>query len=156
MSRSLSPWVMHERNHANARVVLASSRRPGLGLALLAAACRFSRVESMPRQSSDSIMIGRRTGRSPAASGMVEIPARPARRVWDQVAHPPVTAAVESAIWKSVRTDPGGTDRWSNFLLWKQSLDPTRFAHYHPKLGVRVLAQDLRCPGRRTTVDSSM
>ena len=24
--------------------------------------------------------------------------------------------------------------RWSNFLLWKQSLDPTRFAHYHPKL----------------------
>ncbi len=21
-----------------------------------------------------------------------------------------------------------------NFLLWKQSLDPTRFAHYHPKL----------------------
>ena len=54
--------------------------------------------------------------------------------MWTEVEHPPVTAAVESAIWKSVRTDPGGTDPMVNFLLWKQSLDPTRFAHYHPKL----------------------
>jgi hypothetical protein len=53
---------------------------------------------------------------------------------WVEVEHPPVTAAVESAIWKSVKTDPGGTDPMVDFLLWKQSLDPTRFAHYHPKL----------------------
>jgi hypothetical protein len=54
--------------------------------------------------------------------------------VWAEVQHPPVTPAVESAIWKDVRTDPRGTDPMIDFLLWKQSLDPTRFAHYHPKL----------------------
>jgi hypothetical protein len=54
--------------------------------------------------------------------------------VWADDPHPPVTAAVESEIWKSVRTDPGGTSPIVEFLLWKQSLDPTRFAHYHPKL----------------------
>jgi hypothetical protein len=54
--------------------------------------------------------------------------------VWTQVLHPPVSAAVRTAIWQSVQTDPGGTDPMVNYLLWKQSLDPTRFAHYHPKL----------------------
>jgi hypothetical protein len=54
--------------------------------------------------------------------------------VWSKVEHPPVTEAVRSAIRESVRTDPGGADPMVNFLLWKQSIDPTRFAHYHPKL----------------------
>ena len=54
--------------------------------------------------------------------------------VWAAVQHPPVTAAIESEIWKSVRTDPGGTAPMVEFLLWKQSLDPRRFALYHPKL----------------------
>lgn len=54
--------------------------------------------------------------------------------VWTQVLHPPVTPAVRSAIWESVKTDPGGTDPMVDYLLWKQSLDPTRFALYHPKL----------------------
>lgn len=53
---------------------------------------------------------------------------------WAKVEHPPVTAAVRSAIWTSVKTDPGGTDPMVSFLLWKQSIDPTRFAYYHPKL----------------------
>jgi hypothetical protein len=54
--------------------------------------------------------------------------------VWTKVEHPPVSEAVRSAIWQSVRTDPGGADPMVHYLLWKQSLDPTRFAHYHPKL----------------------
>jgi hypothetical protein len=54
--------------------------------------------------------------------------------VWADVVHPPVTPAVISEIWKDVKTDPGGTDPMIEFLLWKQSIDPTRFAHYHPKL----------------------
>ncbi len=53
---------------------------------------------------------------------------------WTRIVHPPVTPAVRSAIWDSVRTDPGPSDPMVNYLLWKQSLDPTRFAHYHPKL----------------------
>jgi hypothetical protein len=38
--------------------------------------------------------------------------------VWAEAEHPPVTAAVRSAIWQSVRTDPGGADPMVNFLLW--------------------------------------
>jgi hypothetical protein len=54
--------------------------------------------------------------------------------VWASVPHPPITAAIRAEIWKDVRTDPGGSDLMIQFLLWKQSLDPTRFAHYHPNL----------------------
>jgi len=54
--------------------------------------------------------------------------------VWSSVIHPPVTPGVESAIWKAIRTDPGETSPWIEFLVYKQSLDPARFAHYHPKL----------------------
>ncbi len=53
---------------------------------------------------------------------------------WKEVLHPPVTPAVRSTIWEDVRTDPGGTEPMVAYLLWKQSLDPTRFAFYHPKL----------------------
>ncbi len=54
--------------------------------------------------------------------------------VWSSVVHPRVTPGVESAIWKAIRTDPGEASPWVQFLLYKQSLDPTRFAYYHPKL----------------------
>lgn len=55
-------------------------------------------------------------------------------RGWSTVEHPAVTPAVRSAIWVSVRTNPGPADPMVNFLLWKQSIDPTRFARYHPHL----------------------
>jgi hypothetical protein len=54
--------------------------------------------------------------------------------VWAKVPHPPVTLAIRSAIWESIKADPGGTDPMVQFLLWKQSIDPPRFAHFHPKL----------------------
>ncbi len=54
--------------------------------------------------------------------------------VWLRVLHPPVSPAIRSSIWEAVKTDPGGTEPMVAYLLWKQSLDPTRFAHYHPKL----------------------
>ncbi len=55
-------------------------------------------------------------------------------RAWSTVEHPSVTPAVRSAIWVSVRTNPGPADPMVNFLLWKQSIDPTRFDRYHPHL----------------------
>jgi hypothetical protein len=55
-------------------------------------------------------------------------------KFWEHVIHPAVTPAIRASIWESVRTDPGGADPMVRFLLWKQSLDPTRFAYYHPKL----------------------
>jgi len=54
--------------------------------------------------------------------------------VWSSVIHPRVTPGVEAAIWKAIRTDPGETSPFIQFLLYKQSLDPARFAFYHPKL----------------------
>lgn len=53
---------------------------------------------------------------------------------WSTIAHPSVTPAVRSAIWVSVRTNPSPADPMVNFLLWKQSIDPTRFDRYHPHL----------------------
>ena len=53
---------------------------------------------------------------------------------WKAVLHPRVTPALISSIWQAVKTDPGGTEPMVAYLLWKQSLDPTRFAYYHPKL----------------------
>jgi hypothetical protein len=54
--------------------------------------------------------------------------------VWSRVEHPPWTEAVRTAAWESVKTDPGGTESMVKFLLWKQAIDPPRFAHYHPRL----------------------
>ena len=54
--------------------------------------------------------------------------------VWASVPHPPITAAIRAEIWKDIKTDPGGTDLMIQWLLWKQSVDPARFAFYHPHL----------------------
>jgi len=78
--------------------------------------------------------------------------------VWSGVIHPRVTPAVESAIWKAIRTDPGETSPWVQYLLHKQSLDPARFAHYHPKLSPALdklsaapTAAQVLTPGQTTT-----
>ena len=34
----------------------------------------------------------------------------------------------------ALRSDDAESSAWVQFLLWKQSLDPARFAHYHPKV----------------------
>lgn len=53
---------------------------------------------------------------------------------WATVPHPLWDSTVRAAVWESIKTDPGPSDPMINFLLWKQSLDPTRFAYWHPKL----------------------
>jgi hypothetical protein len=59
--------------------------------------------------------------------------------VWSHVIHPPVTPAVVSAIWKAIRTDPpGDSNAWVHYLLYKQSLNPARFAHWHPGIAVAL------------------
>jgi hypothetical protein len=55
-------------------------------------------------------------------------------KIWADVVHPPVTPALVAEVWRDIRTDPRGSEPLIEFLLWKQSIDPTRFAHYHPKL----------------------
>ncbi len=54
--------------------------------------------------------------------------------VWTSLVHPSVTPEVRSSIWRALRSDDAESSAWVQFLLWKQSLDPARFAHYHPKV----------------------
>jgi hypothetical protein len=58
--------------------------------------------------------------------------------VWATHAHPLYDFKVRVAIWNIIKTDPGGENPMIEFLLWKQSLDPTRFDHYHPKIGPAI------------------
>jgi hypothetical protein len=54
------------------------------------------------------------------------------RSVWSTFAHPPLTPAVETAIWHALKTDRAETNPLIEFLLWKQGRDEARFDCYHP------------------------
>jgi hypothetical protein len=61
--------------------------------------------------------------------------------VWSHVAHPALNQEIEAAMWKNIRSDPPpDTSALVNYFLYKQSLDPARFDHYHPRLA-RALAK---------------
>lgn len=66
--------------------------------------------------------------------------------VWATHPHPIYDFAVREQIWKIIDTDPGGTNPMIEFLLWKQSLDPVRFDHYHPKIGPAIDRLVARAP----------
>ena len=57
---------------------------------------------------------------------------------WMRVEHPPWTQAVKSEVLGSFRTETAGADPMVNYLLWKRSLNPTRFARYHPRIAPRL------------------
>ena len=52
--------------------------------------------------------------------------------VWSTVIHPKVTPDLRTAIWKALGSTDAASNPMVEFLLWKQSLDPARFARYHP------------------------
>jgi hypothetical protein len=59
--------------------------------------------------------------------------------VWSKVAHPGLSAAIESEMWKAIKSDPPpDTDAVVQFFLYKQSLDPARFDHYHPRVAASL------------------
>jgi PEP-CTERM motif len=55
-------------------------------------------------------------------------------KVWSSLVHPRVTPDVQTAIWKALRSDSPESSGWVHFLLWKQSLDPARFARNHHRV----------------------
>jgi hypothetical protein len=59
-------------------------------------------------------------------------------RLWSSVVHPQLTPAVDSAIWKALRTDRTEQNPWIHFLLYKQSLNPARFDRYHPNVAIAL------------------
>jgi hypothetical protein len=52
--------------------------------------------------------------------------------VWSKVIHPAVTPDLRASIWKALGSEDAASNPMVEFLMWKQSLDPTRFAKYHP------------------------
>jgi hypothetical protein len=58
--------------------------------------------------------------------------------VWSSVPHPPLTAGVEQAIWRNIRTDPFESNPTVQFFLFRESLAPRRFDHYHPRLAIEL------------------
>jgi hypothetical protein len=81
--------------------------------------------------------------------------------VWGTHEHPIWDFTVREAVWKAIKTDPGGTSPMIEFLLWKQSLDPARFDLYHPKIGpaidklVKTSPTQVSSPPATTTPTSS-
>jgi hypothetical protein len=53
-------------------------------------------------------------------------------KLWSTQIHPRVTADVRTSIWHALGSDAPESTPWVRFLLWKQSLDPARFARNHP------------------------
>jgi hypothetical protein len=59
--------------------------------------------------------------------------------VWSSVAHPQLTQGIEASMWKAIRSDPPpNTDAVVQFFLYRQSVDPARFDHYHPKVAAAI------------------
>jgi hypothetical protein len=75
-------------------------------------------------------------------------------KLWRSVIHPSVTPEVRASIWHALRTDADEANPWVHFLLWKQSLDPARFARNHPHVAPvlnRISADTLITPVTHTT-----
>ena len=59
--------------------------------------------------------------------------------VWSTVAHPALSSAIESEMWKAIKSDPPpNINAVVQFFLYKQSLDPARFDHYHPRVAASL------------------
>jgi hypothetical protein len=59
--------------------------------------------------------------------------------VWSSVAHPALTPAIEASMWKAIKSDPPpDTDAVVQFFMFRQSLAPTRFDHFHPRIATAL------------------
>src|SRR5271157_2775583 len=69
-------------------------------------------------------------------------------QTWSRTHAPPFTPAIESTIWRVLKTDTAAqsiSNPMIEYLEWRRSLDPTRFSFYHPNLSP-ALAQLLSSP----------
>jgi hypothetical protein len=69
-------------------------------------------------------------------------------QVWSQTHAPAFTPAIKSTIWQVLKTDTQAqslANPMIDYLLWRQSLNPTRFARNHPNLSP-ALTQLLNTP----------
>jgi hypothetical protein len=75
-------------------------------------------------------------------------------QTWATTPAPAFTPAIESAIWQVLNTDTAAqaiSNPMIEYLEWRRSLDPTRFAANHPNLSP-ALAQLLSSPSLPSNV----
>ncbi len=73
---------------------------------------------------------------------------------WSKTHAPPFTPAIKSTIWDVLKTDTTAqaiSNPMIEYLEWRRSLDPTRFAANHPNLSP-ALAQLLSSPSLPSNV----
>ena len=75
--------------------------------------------------------------------------------VWTKVIHPSVTPDLRAAIWKALGSTDAASSPMVDFLLWKQSLDPARFARYHPHVAPILTRISTASLGSQTTTSST-
>ena len=156
MARPFSLKVTHEWIRAAPRWI-AASHRFWLGLTLIGAGgLSFETVEAAPIRKDHlsgetheaALSIAHHNWAAYLAGGP---------SVWAHVIHPPVTPAVESAIWKAIRTDPGETSPWIQFLVYKQELDPAirSFSSEGRSRARQAVGAKDGTPGRQSASDES-
>jgi PEP-CTERM motif len=75
--------------------------------------------------------------------------------VWSKFIHPEVTPDLRTAIWKALGSTDAASNPMVEFLLWKQSLDPARFARYHPHVAPILTRISTASLGSQTTAPST-
>ncbi len=78
--------------------------------------------------------------------------------VWSSVAHPLLTPSIEAAMWKSIRSDPPpDPSPVVQFFLYRQSLAPKRFDHFHPRIAVALskIKAEIATPTTTTTTTTT-
>jgi hypothetical protein len=73
--------------------------------------------------------------------------------VWSSIVHPPLTRGIEGLIWRRIWANPTESNPYVQFFLFKQSIDPPRFNHYHPRLALtlgRIVAASDLAPSTAT------
>jgi len=100
-------------------------------MAIAAAVASFGRVDAAPIHTAHEF-----TSKDPVSHRTWSEYVLAGPSVWSSIAHPPLTRGIEDAIWRKIRTDAPESDPYVQFFLFKQSLDPARFDHYHPRLAL--------------------
>jgi hypothetical protein len=58
--------------------------------------------------------------------------------LWARVAPPDITNNIHVVMWEGLRGADPAANPDVQYLLWRQSLDPPRFDHYHPRVAAAL------------------
>jgi len=120
----------------------------------LAACALAAAVETLPRPADAApIHHATRAELHAAHSWSSYLLASPS--VWSSVHAPAFSPQVRSLIWRQVHATNSTALPMIDYLLWRRSLNPVRFDHYHPKLGP-TLANLLNQPTPTTIAPQSL